>query len=221
MWIVLRRARIIGALMCAAVAAAPARAVEEPVVQAAPSYSELVARLRGGQAGVDFGALRRAYADDPAYDPYGAKINTFVHEMHKAYGDHDCTTAMARAERVLELNFVYLDAHFVVGVCHKRAGNEDAARRAILIGRGLLASILKSGDGKTPETAYHVIMVAEEYSVLRSLRVTKEAQALVNADGHSYDRMDGTLGDSGATVTLYFNIDKPLSVLSRQMESKK
>jgi hypothetical protein len=213
-----RFGRAILALACVATWAAPAWAAED-AAQAAPSYSELVARVRNGQIDVDFGALRNAYAEDQAaYDPYGSKVAALLQDMTDALKDHDCTTAMARAESILELNFVHIDAHFVSGICQRRAGNDTVGRHSIAFARGLLSSIVKSGNGKSPETAYHVVTIAEEYNVLRGLRIEKQTQSLINANGHSYDLLEGKLNDSGTPIAVYFNIDRPVAVLGRDLQ---
>jgi hypothetical protein len=215
-----RFGRTILALACVAAWAAPAWAAED-VAQAAPSYSELVARVRSGQTDVDFAALRNAYAEDAAYDPYGSKLGVLLQDMTDALKEQDCTTAMARAQSILELNFVHIDAHFVSGICQRRAGNEAVGRHSIAFARGLLSSIVKSGNGKRPETAYHVVTIAEEYNVLRGLRIEKQTQSLINANGHSYDLHEGKSPDSDAKVAIYFNIDRPVAVLGRELQSPK
>ncbi len=44
---------------------------------------------------------------------------------------------------------------------------------------GLIESVMSSGDGKTPETAYETISVGEEYAVLMALRLDFKKQRLI------------------------------------------
>jgi Domain of unknown function (DUF4919) len=205
-------------LLCLVAFTTPSRSATEPAPEQQASYSDLVARARSGPADVDYLALRNAYAEDPSYNPYGGKVSSFVVDMNKAFRDGDCAAALVQAQNVIELAFVNIEAHFVAGVCHQRAGDLEAARREITMARGLYASILKSGDGKSPETAYHVVTVAEEYSVLRGLGLTKEIQALQNKDGHAYDVLGAKSADGSTSVTLYFNIDRPMAALGRTLQ---
>ena len=50
-----------------------------------------------------------------------------------------------------------------------------------------LARILKSGDGKSPETAYKVYSTSEEYQLLIFLEKTPSSQALKRLDNKLFD----------------------------------
>ena len=205
-------------LACAAVLALLPAAAETAAPSAAPGYADLVARGRSGERDIDFLALRNAYAQDPGYDPYGMKIVTLVRDMNKPVvtsGAHAID-----AESVLALNFIFIDAHFVTAACQEQAGHREAGRRAMMLARGLYASIVKSGDGKSPATAYQIVSLAEEYDVLRGLRLAKQRQARVNANGRAYDRIEAKVADSGATVVLWFNVDRILAARSRELQPR-
>ncbi len=89
------------------------------------------------------------------------------------------------------------------------------------IARGLIDSILQSGDGKSEGTAFVVIEVAEEYSLMRALGLRPSNQALIHAQGHSYDRFDTQSNGTGQEVVVFFNIDRPLAVLDRELRPEK
>ena len=86
--------------------------------------------------------------------------------------------------------------------------------------RGLIRTILATGDGKTPETAFAVIAVAEEYAIIGALGLKRGQQALINKDGHSYDLMRVTTKD-GAMERLYFNIDRVMRWNAEKMGGRK
>lgn len=60
--------------------------------------------------------------------------------------------------------------------------------------------ILKSGDGKTIETAYKVETVQEEYDVLKHLKLQSKMQKLHIKDGYFYDEI------KTQTRTIFFKI---------------
>jgi hypothetical protein len=210
---------IIIAWICLSLSMTPLAAAAEPGSTTSSSYAELLARVRRGQD-VDFLALRNAYAQDPSYDPYGFRVASWVAEMYDAYNAGDCGTALARAQSILQLNFVHIDAHFASARCQERAGHEEAGRRSMALVRGLLGSVLKSGDGKTMETAFHVVTIAEEYSVLRAFRLVRQHQTLLRVNGRSYDRLDAKAQD-GTMVSIYFNVDRPVAAPSRGWQSRR
>jgi len=84
---------------------------------------------------------------------------------------------------------------------------------------GLFSSVLKSGDGKSPETAFVVIAVDEEYSVLETASLTPVKQALVNHGGSAFDRFEVKLPESEKTATLFFNVDRPRAQLARTLQN--
>jgi hypothetical protein len=190
-----------------------------PAAADTPDYKALVARVQSGDQSVDFGQLREAYVKSEGYDPYSGGIGELSAKMRKAATEKDCKTALAQAKQITDVNFVFIDAHLTAAYCHDMIGQPADAERARKIGRGLIASIMKSGDGKTPETAFAVVTVAEEYVVFGVLRLHRKGQALMGDKGHSYDRLTAVpvgSSDPNASVDVYFRID-PILAKARQL----
>ena len=189
-------------------------------IAAEPSYDDLVAQVKSGKLDTDYTALRLSFASSPRYEPYGAVL-VKVKAMISSFSAGDCPGAMASAKEILETNFVQMDAHIVTGLCLRKAGDEDGARRERAVYDGLVNSVLKSGDGKTPQTAFSVIFINEEYKVLAALGLAPVKQSLVNEAGSSFDRLEAKSKTTGETVTLYFNVDRMLARLSQTLQQKK
>jgi len=187
---------------------------------AGPSYDDYVAQVKAGKIEIDYTAFRLAYAASPKYAPYG--VAEILSKLKKAYDARDCPSAMAHAKEVFEVNFVHMEAHKIAAFCQKKAGNDEEARRQYAMFMGLFSSVLKSGDGKSPETAFVVIAVDEEYSVLETASFTPVKQALVNHGGSAFDRFEVKWRDSDSdqTVTLFFNVDRPHAQLARTLQKK-
>ena len=81
-----------------------------------------------------------------------------------------------------------------------KLGRAPEAQEHIRMYRGLVDSILASGDGRTPQTAFVVISIAEEYAILRVFQLKPARQALI--DG-GIDAI--TVENDGRTATIYFN----------------
>jgi hypothetical protein len=170
-------------------------------------YQELVAQARKGK--VDPAALRLAYADSKSYDAYNTDIMSLRGPLQKAFADGDCENVIKQGEAILEKNYVYIDAHMMLGTCHRRLGQAAEAEHHSATARGLIQAIAATGDGKTAETAFVVISVREEYVILATRGLRKMQQALINKDGHSYDLMT-VQNRSGETEQVYFNVDRVL-----------
>ena len=79
---------------------------------------------------------------------------------------------------------------------------------------GLMASVAASGDGKSPETAYKVIAVDEEYTFLNHIGAKLKSQAL---KGGHYDEM--AVNWNGADTVIYFDAAIPMAVMKKQFEA--
>jgi uncharacterized protein DUF4919 len=185
---------------------------------AGPSYDDYVAQVKAGKIEMDYTAFRLAYAASSKYAPYGTI--EIVSKLKKAYDAGDCPSAMAHAKEVFEVNFVHMEAHKIAAFCLKKAGNDEEARREYAMFLGLFSSVLKTGDGKSPETAFIVIAVDEEHIVLETAALTPVKQARVNHGGSVFDRFEVKLPDSDQTVTLFFNVDRPQAQLARTLQKK-
>lgn len=171
-------------------------------------YAALLARVKSGDLSIDFKQLRFSYMESP--ERHQAKdTDDQKKAMFEALKKKDYAKALHNADVVLENEFVDLEAHRVKQIACEGLQDEQKARFHEAVARGLLRSILDSGDGKSAATAYVVISVHEEYIVLQVLGLRPSGQSVVHLDGHSYDVLETKKQDSGAGVKLYFNVDIP------------
>jgi Domain of unknown function (DUF4919) len=196
---------------------APADAAETD----APSYDALVARLKGGDTAVDFAALREAYAKSAHYDPYNETAKQLKATLFDAFAAKDCARTTETAAKILDANYVNIDAHLIADHCYRQLGDAVRADFHQTVARGLLGAIADTGDGQSPETAFVVIAIEEEYSFLHAQGFEVADQALVNHAGHRIDRIEATETDTGDAAVVFFDVERPLSWLERQVGRKK
>jgi hypothetical protein len=175
-------------------------------------YTELLEKAKKGEA-VDFRAMRLAFFETPEYSPLMGMFDNRA--LNAALGQGDYAGAVKTADAILERNFVDLNAHMVASIAHRQTGNEEKARFHRAIAEGLLDSIRATGDGKSPETAFEVISISEEYALFRALGVRAVKQSLVQEKGHSYDAVV-VVDQRNQQSTYYFNVDKPFSAYGRK-----
>lgn len=163
---------------------------------------EILSRINQGIERVDFRALRYEIADDPAYDP---------NEDQDLLLELNIAEDPAKADDVLaQLLFIrFLSPHYQRLAAQKemRAGNHRGVLFHTTIRHLILDSVAASGDGRSPETAFDVIHVDEEYELLRDFELSVDRQSLVEHDGHKYDVME-CHDDTGEKIRVYFNIDR-------------
>ena len=201
--------RILVVLGLLAVAALPPAVVAPFAVSDQPSeYAVLLASLKAGKTDIDYTRLRLSYMDSPEYKA-AKDVSKAEDAMTDALNKKDYPEALKDAEAVLESDYVNIDAHYISLVANREMGATDKAEFHRTVFRGLINSILNSGDGKSLEKAWVVINVHEEYVILRVLGFKPSQQSLVNQNGHSYDVMKVKNAEDGTEQTFYFNVDIP------------
>ena len=178
-------------------------------------YEKLLEQARRGDSGLDFTALRMAWA---ARQTELAQLNAADPDLRKkmfaALHEDRWAAVIELGNQVLAQNYLDIDAHmFVAFACEKSHQPEKAAPHRTMAD-GLMHSILASGDGRSFATAFVVVSVDEEYAVLRHYRLASQKQDLVTDNGHSYDVLTAQPHDSQDEATVYFNIDKVVAIES-------
>lgn len=166
------------------------------------TYQSLLAKARAGEA-VDWQALRFAYAETVDLDI--SQINV-RREMFTAYNSGDLEKALGQAKLIISAAYVDGEAHLIASLALRGLNRDLEADTELAIAQGIFRSI-QTGDGLSPENAFTVISVDEEYQLLRALGYRLKQQALSRVGGHSYDVMTVT-NDHGETTVLYFQIDR-------------
>lgn len=196
---------------------APKNGAGQSTSQAAPQpaaekFDALLQRLKGGDRTVDFARLRMAYAETADYDPYVGPDEAKAMFASMDAGDWDA--ALRQSAKILEKNYVDIDAHLGAHVAYDRKGDAERAAFHKFVLDGLVNSILRSGDGRSPEKAFVVISIKEEYTLLNIMGLRPAGQALIHSGGHSYDKFGAVNLRTNERQELYFQVDKPLAWLA-------
>jgi hypothetical protein len=207
-------------LACAFFLAAGADAIAQD--RGATPYPDLLAKAKRGDPDLDFLAFRYGYAASESYDPYGEVEGASKSEMDDAFfNKQDCVKALVIANKILAVKPIDIDAHMVGDKCSARDGDQVHAAYHQFMARGLIKSLMDSGDGRSAETAYVVISVEEEYVLLAVLGLKPGKQALIHVGDHDFDSIDASGAGPGQTTTLFFNIDRPMHQLTKELTPKK
>ncbi|HEV7504149.1 MAG TPA: DUF4919 domain-containing protein [Thermoanaerobaculia bacterium] len=166
-------------------------------------FDELIARVKKDDTSVDFSHLRSLSTELDSYSPTPPDTK----EMFAALREGDYKKALKQVDKVLAENYLDSHAHFVGMIAADKLGDASRSAHHRYVENGILDSILRSGDGKTTDTAYKVVSVSEEYALLRSLGLQSQQQDLVDLNGHSFDVLSVSSPKSKAVFNVYFSID--------------
>ncbi|MSU47010.1 MAG: DUF4919 domain-containing protein [Lacunisphaera sp.] len=160
---------------------------------------------------------RLAYAATAEYNPYHTKIRDIRKAAFDFLEKGQSPEAIAEAQQGLALSKYNIDLLIFLATAYRASGdlaNADKVRQQWM---GLVDSILHSGNGRDYASAFLVINVDEEYSVLRVLQLEVTNQSLVEHNGSEFDVMKVKDTESGAEGVLYFNVDLPKKWLNKKL----
>ena len=179
------------------------------------SYDALVAQLKAGNTAIDYQALRFARAELPGYNPYDALADPDKGDLVRAMGANDADRVAAIANDIIARDYTDIDAHAALSTVLERRGERDEAAFELAVANGLLQSIEQSGDGMTPETAFVVIGIAEEYSLLGAKGLQVAKQSLLQTERGPVDALDVVDPTNNERSTVYFNVSRLFAAMSR------
>ncbi|MGH9949930.1 MAG: DUF4919 domain-containing protein [Pyrinomonadaceae bacterium] len=167
-------------------------------------YLLLVEKLKKGDPKVHFGQLRRAFVE---WKLSGGKDVEHPKraEMVKAFQSNNHAEAVKLAAEVLDMEFYNQNLFGAVSDSFKALQNNEKFEFYNNLFHKAQHGLFLSGDGKTPETAYFVLSIAEEYHVMRELGLTTTMQSLSHLNGQAYDVLAGK-DAKGNAAEIYFNI---------------
>lgn len=173
---------------------------------AGTKYATLLAQLQAGRTSIDYTAFRMACAADQNCSE-GADPD-LREAMFNSLQQSDPTQVLRAAQAVLHSCYADIDGQILAAAAYGRMGQPAKQQFHRAIARGLVNSILHSGNGRSAATGFVVISVNEEYSTLRVLGLRPTKQGYGKAQGHWFDNFEAVSIKTGQPVpTLYFQID--------------
>ncbi len=160
--------------------------------------------------------LYLGYVFQPKYNafwksPDEAKLRQFYGKDSIEAKDYDEIIKLT-THSISEFPFDLRQLNFLSYVYHLK-GDDKSADIASLKFHNIMNAILSTGDGKTCETGFHVILVEHEYVMLNVFELESTSQALVgNCDYLSFEK--GKYKVDG----IYFNIEKMLENESKALK---
>src|SRR5574341_912926 len=180
-------------------------------------YYSLLKKAKAFDKSVDFKALRLSYTETSDYNPYNETDNE-QEAMFDAMRDKQYDKALKHAQSILNTNYVDIGAHIVSQTVYQEMNNSEQYNFHQFVVDGLIKSILNSGDGKSPETAYLVIDIKEEIFFLEILGFEMEGLTLLEKNNHFYHKIEVKKPETGETAVLYFNVDIPSNWLNKHIK---
>jgi hypothetical protein len=177
------------------------------------TYEEILRSARSQPETVDFAAFRLAFTRTSTYAPYDIDALEEDEALEEAARMPDWPEVLARASAALDRCYVRIKPHMYAAAASEALGDSQKQRHHDQCVAGLLASIMDSGDGRTPETGFIVIGVWEEYDVLNGMQLQTVRQALLPVGNRRVDQMSVQPADSSEPFDLYFDVTIPMTTV--------
>ena len=203
-------------LLVLVISASAQTAQETPKPTEKTKYGVLLEKAKQKDPSLNFTELRHAFYESANYNPYSPMMT--YRPLNAALAQKNYEEVLKIAESVLAKNFVEVNAHMAAQIAYQETGNAEKAQFHKFMADGLLNSIKSTVDGKSPEKAFEVISINEEYGLIRFLKLRPIGQALVQDKGHSYDAITVIDPQTNQESKIYFNIDKPFNWMDRKKQ---
>jgi hypothetical protein len=163
----------------------------------------------------DFARLRMAYARSLGYLPFGREQGE-IEELHRRMAAERWEEALDLVELLLESDPLSIPLRFAYAHVLEEDNDELEAGMQRTFGNGLLRAVLASGDGRSAETAIHVLDMREMYLVLDVMGLRAIRSQLIQVGTEWIDQVGATGGEGDRDV--YFNVSIPQGWLAEVQE---
>jgi len=150
----------------------------------------------------DFKSLRESWGWSDSYTELcqsGRPIQEMVEQMNSEQWE----LAAETGNRWLNQCPVDMRLHHYTGISLAESDKSEQAEHHFRWASGLMDSLVASGDGMSPETAYFTISIAESYDALYFFGIEFKSQSLISEPVMA-DLFIGE-NEAGEEVSLYFN----------------
>jgi hypothetical protein len=180
------------------------------------TYDDLLDAALQDPASADYQALRMAYAQSEEYAPY-VHDTEHLEALRAALHGDDLPAALDAIEGLLDHNYLDIEAHMAADYIYTRLEDADRSTYHRTFAKGLIDAILDTGSGRDFATAFAVLNVTEEYTILRVLGFRPAGQRLIQHEEHWFDILSAQHPSREEPFEVYFNIDLPRHWLQDQL----
>jgi hypothetical protein len=173
------------------------------------AYINLVKAAATDPAKADWAALRIAYSESSHYHPYiGEELWDALTKAANEVRDTGDNKSKTRYAAIYQTHFGHYRAQQHVVQFHASHKLNflklDLAKTA---SQQLVQALMRTGDGRSPETAFKVIDVGEETMILQAINAQFRKRDVQQVNGIYLDIYD-ILNARGRNAAMYFNVDK-------------
>ena len=205
---------IVSFLHLATVVFAQDNKIEIPVFN--DKYSKYVGRLESGDVNIDYTDFRNSFLDSKQFRRKASNYDSLKKLAYTEIKDKNYQNVIKLTKAMLSIDYTSMFAHKYLQQTYKILGDTVNQKKYHDIEFGLLNSIVRSGDGKTCETGWHVTQIEEEYFILNMIGAQLQSQTTSSGGKNACDKM--LVKTQEGEATYYFEANKVFEMESKLFE---
>jgi hypothetical protein len=175
--------------------------------QADTDYMALVAKFESNiSQASDFDKIIRIYPLTTNYQPYGNNEQAQKLIAFNSMEQENWNTCLLAANAILEENYTSLTGHYGAMVCYIESDQPDIGEHHNAILDGFMDAIWRSGDGKTPATAFYITSTNDLYAFVQLNGMIATGQSLVYYEQRPVDAIKVEDPQTKIESTWYFDV---------------
>jgi len=144
----------------------------------------------------------------PYFNPNISRYDDSVRALRKylSSGNVDFKRIIEIANFTLRLDPFYLDGLYILSLAYNNIGDVNNSNKWIDKYDKIIKTIWGSGNGKSPETAFVVLSVADEFAMIDAMKLKFLEHSTIKINGKTFDTIKVEPNESGIEK-VFFNID--------------
>jgi len=169
-------------------------------------YSKYVTQLESGELNIDYTDFRNSFLDSRQLRKKTMNYDSLKKLVYTEIKNKNYQEVIKLTKAMLSIDYTSMFAHKYIQQTYKILGDTLNQEKYHDIEFGLLNSIIRSGDGKTCETGWHVTQIEEEYFILNVIGAQLQTQTTSSSGKNACDKMIVKTEEGEATY--YFEANK-------------
>ena len=172
-------------------------------------YSNYVKQLESGETDIDYADFRNSFLESKQFSNKHRQVyDSLKKEVYNKIKDKNYNEVINLTKAMLSIDYTSMFAHMYLQKTYNILGDTLNRNKYHDIEFGLINSIVKSGDGETCATGWHVTQIEEEYFIINVvLGADFQNQSISNGGKNACDKMV-VKTDEGQAKTYYFEANK-------------
>lgn len=182
-------------------------------------YSNYVKQLESGKLDIDYTDFRNSFLESEQYHNKRQNYDSLKKLVNQAVKKGNYKDVISLTKAMLSIDYTSMFAHMYLQKTYKILGDTINKNKYHDIEFGLIYSIVRSGDGLSCETGWHVTQIEEEYFIINVvLDGDFRGQAISSSKTNMCDKM--TLKDEKGDTKIYFFEANKIFEMERKLFDK-